>query len=1026
MKTTDQTNCIHPGKATLPKKPQRGRMVLGAMLVAMAQGLLGTGPRAMAADVVFAQARADFASVSAVNNNTTATWDSGLGIPDTYGRSVSMTGCGHWNYYQSDHANPTFGTPELLSWQSIGNAGNAGYGGTAEFAGFMLPSVGASKIFSDSAEPAADQVTWHPYLGGQPYAVLRWTAGAVEGGLLQIKGAIDKTGEGGNGEDSFTIFVNGVLQFSVPSLLNGDSSAFRISLPVSAGQHVDFVLGGISFGANEAKLSATISSTHAAEYTWGGGNLLWSDTSASGWNGGPPVASDIATIPSGTVSFAQHDTFGIDRTTTSATINLNGGTLASAGWFNTIWNLNQNGGTLLCNGGAYPQFPAFQLAGTLTATGSNSINLGSGENNFVNIGGNGNPTLTVIAPNVTDSLTVNVPFQDSRYGPNSLTKTGSGTLTLNAVNAYTGDTTVDGGALAIGENGVFAVGSSFGRASTMVINSGAVVNAGGSGGIVTATYIGGKINNTGAEGVGTLTINGGILNVAAGSATGTYGDCSHVWLNPYGGTGSTINLNSGTLSSARPIANGSGGEAYFNFNGGVLQAADDINLLDNAGTLTVNLMAGGGTIDTNGFFVRVLPSIGGSGSLTKTGTGLLLLTGANSFLGDISVNDGTLVAGAATGGIDPVTSPLGNPSVSRTIAIGAYGTLKFMAHDVLGNAATAPAASVVINGGMVTTDGHLNSFNSLTLSNGGSVTGDNSSGFGYGYNLNGTVYSTGNTTNTMSGANFYLNRITGNTTFDVAIGSTLQVSSPIINSWDNIPAGITKTGDGLLLLTGTNTYAGDTTINNGTLAIQKPYLAAASNIVIAAAGKLTLDFDEALGDVSNTVATLTIGGVAKASGTWGATGSGATHIDNTHFSGVGTLTVTTGPSLTDYDGWIGQFFPGVTDPLVIGDAADPDGDGVSNRAEYAFGLLPNSGTSVNPITVPLDKSAGTFTYTRRDPTLTSINYTVWTSTNLASWTEDPDAKQSAGPTDPNGVQAVVVTLSTLPTAPRFFIQVRAN
>jgi len=605
-------------------------------------------------------------------------------------------------------------------------------------------------------------VTWHHYLGGQPYAVLRWTAGADEGGLL-----------------------------------------------------------------------------------------LWSDTSASGWNGGPPVASDIATIPSGTVSFAQHDTFGIDRTNTSATINLNGGTLASAGWFKTIWNLNQNGGTLLCNGGAYPQFPAFQLAGTLTATGSSSISVGSGENNFVNIGGDGNPTLTVSAPNVTDSLTVNAPFQDSRYGPNSLTKTGSGTLTLNAVNAYTGDTTVDGGTLAIGENGVFAVGSSFGRASTMAINSGAVVNAGGSGRIVTATYIGGKINNTGAEGVGTLTINGGILNVAAGSASGTYGDCSHVWLNPYGGTGSTINLNSGTLSSARPIAKGSGGEAYFNFNGGVLQAADDINLLDNAGTLTVNLMAGGGTIDTNGFLVSVLPSIGGSGSLTKTGTGLLVLTG-------------------------------------------------------------------------------------------------------------------------------------------------------------------------------TNTYAGDTTINNGTLAIQKPYLAAASNIVIAAAGKLTLDFDESLGDVSNTVATLTIGGVAKASGTWGATGSGATHIDNTHFAGVGTLAVTTGPSLTDYDGWIGQFFPGVTDPLVIGDAADPDGDGVSNRSEYAFGLFPNSGTSVNPITVPLDKSAGTFTYTRRDPTLTSLNYTLWTSTNLASWTEDPGAKQSAGAIDPNGVQAVVVTLSTPPTAPAFFIQIRAN
>ena len=857
-------------------------MVQGVMLAAMFHALPGPGTEAMAADVVLAQARADFSSVTPANGNTTATWGGGLGIPDTYGREVSTTGCGHWNYLQSDNANPTSGALSLLSWQLVGNALNSGYGGSGNFYGFLLPAIGASRIFNDSAAPAADQVTWHPYAGGQPYAVLRWTSGAAESGLIKIEGAIERTGEGGNGYDSFAVFVNGVSQFSVASLHNGDSRAFSFSLPVSAGQNVDFVLGGITPGANEAKLSATISTPPpAADYTWGGGNLLWSDTSAGGWSGGPPVAGDTATIPSGTVSFAQHDTFGIASTTTSASINLNGGTLASAGWFNTIWNLNMNGGILLCNGGAYPQYPAFQLAGTLTATGSDNINVGSGVNNAINIGGNGNPALTVSTPNATDSLTVTAPLQNCPYSPNSLTKTGPGTLTLNAVNTYTGDTAVAGGTLAIGaggsvtntsqvnayndgilsvsgsltvaNNSVFAVGSSFGSAGTMVIHSGAVVNAGGgSGGYVGATYIGGKINNIGTEGVGTLTIDGGILNVAAGGdAPG--GDGSHVWLNPYGGAGSTINLNGGTLSTARPITDGSGDVAYFNFNGGVLQAAaSDFNILEDLFTpLAVTLQTGGGTIDTNGHNVSITSAIGGSGSLIKLGAGTLTLTRAN-------------------------------------------------------------------------------------------------------------------------------------------------------------------------------TYAGNTTVNGGTLAIQQPCLAAASNIVIAAAGKLSLDFDESLGDVSNTVATLTINGVAKASGAWGATGSGATHIDDTHFAGVGTLTVTTWPTLTDYDNWIGPFFPGVTDPLVIGASADPDGDGVTNRAEYAFGLLPNSGTSANPITVPLDKGTGTITYTRRDPALTSLTYTVWTSTDLAVWTEDPGALQSAGPTNPSGVQVVGVTLTTPPTTPSCFIQVRAN
>lgn len=189
-----------------------------------------------------------------------------------------------------------------------------------------------------------------------------------------------------------------------------------------------------------------------------------------------------------------------------------------------------------------------------------------------------------------------------------------------------------------------------------------------------------------------------------------------------------------------------------------------------------------------------------------------------------------------------------------------------------------------------------------------------------------------------------------------------------------------------------------------------------------------MDFDESGGQVSDTVETLTIAGAAQAPGTWGASGSGATHIDDTHFAGAGTLTVTTGPTLTDYGTWIDLFFPGATDPLVIGDSADPDGDGVSNHSEYAFGLHSNSGASVNPITVPLDKTAGTFTYTRRDPALTGLTsyYSVWTSTDLAAWTQDTGVLQSAGTTDINGVQSVVVTFTSPPTAPAFFVRVRAN
>ena len=96
--------------------------------------------------------------------------------------------------------------------------------------------------------------------------------------------------------------------------------------------------------------------------------------------------------------------------------------------------------------------------------------------------------------------------------------------------------------------------------------------------------------------------------------------------------------------------------------------------------------------------------------------------------------------------------------------------------------------------------------------------------------------------------------------------------------------------------------------------------------------------------------------------------------------------------------------------------ANDDGDGLSNHEESAFGLIPNSGASVNPITAQLDKTTGTFTYT------------IWTSIDLVNWTLETNlsAVQTPGTPDGNGIQSVVVTLTPAPTAPKLFVQARAN
>lgn len=135
-----------------------------------------------------------------------------------------------------------------------------------------------------------------------------------------------------------------------------------------------------------------------------------------------------------------------------------------------------------------------------------------------------------------------------------------------------------------------------------------------------------------------------------------------------------------------------------------------------------------------------------------------------------------------------------------------------------------------------------------------------------------------------------------------------------------------------------------------------------------------------------------------------------------------TVTAPTDPFLA----WINDKYPDLSDKTPTG---DPDGDGMSNHAEYAFGLDPSSGSSCSPIKTLLDKTTGTFIYTRRaTPATTLLVYKVWTSEDLVSpWTEDVDATEIV--TGLVGdVQTVEVTLSAAKplAASKLFMRVTAE
>jgi uncharacterized repeat protein (TIGR02543 family) len=152
-----------------------------------------------------------------------------------------------------------------------------------------------------------------------------------------------------------------------------------------------------------------------------------------------------------------------------------------------------------------------------------------------------------------------------------------------------------------------------------------------------------------------------------------------------------------------------------------------------------------------------------------------------------------------------------------------------------------------------------------------------------------------------------------------------------------------------------------------------------------------------------------------------ANGSGSSYNPAATFSITANTTLYAQWKLTDYVAWEAIYAPNnLSNP-----ASNFDGDSLSNFQEYAFGLDPTSGASVNPISVPFDSAIKTFSYTKR--ATAPLTYTIWYSTNLQTWTQDSGATQlSAGVI--GDVETMDATLSgaAVPVGGKLFVQVRAQ
>ncbi|MGC1330633.1 autotransporter domain-containing protein [Pseudomonas sp.] len=196
------------------------------------------------------------------------------------------------------------------------------------------------------------------------------------------------------------------------------------------------------------------------------------------------------------------------------------------------------------------------------------------------------------------------------------------------------------------------------------------------------------------SGVGAVEKNGaGTLTLAPSAATG----------NTYSG-GTT--LDQGVLSVAADSALGAASGGII-FNGGTLQLGSSFDL---AATRSVVIQAPGGAIDTQGFDSTLAQAASGEGGLTKSGTGVLIMTGNNTYTGGTTIAQGTLQLGNG-GSSGSVVGDVSNNGVlvfNRADALTYSGVISGSGNVVQsGSGSTLLTANSPFTGGTQVTAGVL-------------------------------------------------------------------------------------------------------------------------------------------------------------------------------------------------------------------------------------------------------------------------------------------------------------------------------
>jgi len=719
-----------------------------------------------------------------------------------------------------------------------------------------------------------------------------------------------------------TVNQNARLEIQNASALGGTASGTTVSDGGSLSLYQG--TGGITVAGESLTLNGVgVSGANGALRNTGGNNA-WNGSVTLGANtriNADTTGSSGSLTIGGAVSGGSNVLFlgamGGTNGNTGGNITINGAISgAGADQNSTTTSIYKDGAGTLTLGGANTYTGDTRIAqGNLTVSFS-AGNLGSGSDVFIADGasltlnnhatvasvqewGNNNggtislgsgATLTVNGANKGDM------FQNSISGTGNLTMAGSGTSTLGlyGTQTYTGTTTVSGGKIssgvALASTNITVSGGTFETSSSNIVADTSTVD------MSSGTYsLGG--NDT----VKTLNITGGLLTTTTGATLSTT-DTTLYSTKINGGT-ITANVNSAggvAFQSGSTTINGkvtAAGSSYFAVNGGAVTTTGTDNIGDSS---FVNLISGSLTLGGNET-VGNFQSSGGS----------LLGTGNKLQAGTYGLNGGTISANLGTGNISTSSgsTTLNGTSDSANVTLWG-GSLLLGANERLNN-----SASVSVSGGLLNLQTFNETVNTLSVTNGGTVSGTGTL-TATNYNLNGgtvnanlgagTINATTNST-TLNGASAAAtvnvsggllalgsaNRLADTAAVAISNGGTLN-----LNGNDNVGSlttatGTTVGGTGTLTATNYNLNGGTVNANLG------------AGTLTAASGTTSLSGTAAATTVTVSGGTLNTSGankladtatVAVTSGTLGVGGNDT--VGSVAISSSGTVSVAANSTLT--------------------------------------------------------------------------------------------------------------------------------